>query len=132
MAGGMSEAAARAASMQDDTGLACLAIVARFHGKAAQPAQLAYELGISGPARAEDLLLAARRLELKARLGRIDLTRGRAPLPCILEVREPSTPGEPPAIPGFLVLAALDAHKALLHDPALADQKSPPPSWERS
>jgi hypothetical protein len=58
-----------------DSGLASLAIAARFHGKAAEPAQLAHELGLSGPARAEDLLLAARRLQLKAKLGPLDLER---------------------------------------------------------
>jgi subfamily B ATP-binding cassette protein HlyB/CyaB len=94
-----------------DTGLASLAIAARFCGKAAEPAQLAHELGLSGPARAEDLLLAAKRLQLKAKLGPLDLERaaqGRAPLPCVVELQ--------PA--GFAVLARVENGKALLHDPA--------------
>jgi len=94
-----------------DTGLASLAIAARFHAKAAEPAQLAHELGLSGPARAEDLLLAARRLQLKAKLGPLDLERaaqGKLPLPCIVELQ--------PA--GFAVLARVEGGKALLHDPA--------------
>ena len=93
-----------------DSGLASLAVSARFHGKAAEPQQLAHELGLSGPARAEDLLLAAKRLELKAKLGPLDLeraTKGSVPLPCIVELREA----------GFAVLARIDAEKALLHDP---------------
>ena len=94
-----------------DTGLASLAIAARFHGRAAEPQQLAHELGLTGPAGAEDLLRAARRLELKAKLGPLDLERaalGKLPLPCIVELQPP----------GFGVLARVDGGKALLHDPA--------------
>ena len=43
-----------------DAGLASLAVVARLHGKAADPEQLRHELGITAPARADDLLRAAR------------------------------------------------------------------------
>lgn len=94
-----------------DTGLVSLAICARFHGKAAEPAQLSHELGIGKAARAEDLLLAAKRLELKARLASFDIERaakGQLPLPCIVELQ--------PA--GFAVLARVENGKALLHDPA--------------
>jgi subfamily B ATP-binding cassette protein HlyB/CyaB len=94
-----------------DTGLVSFAICARFHGKAAEPAQLAHELGIGKEASAEELLLAAKRLELKARLGPLDLERaaqGKVPLPCIIELQ--------PA--GFAVLARVENGKALLHDPA--------------
>jgi subfamily B ATP-binding cassette protein HlyB/CyaB len=93
-----------------DSGLACLVVSARFHGKAAEPQQLAHELGLTGPARAEELLLAAKRLDLKAKLGPLDLGRaaqGTVPLPCIVEL-QPS---------GFAVLARVDSGKALLHDP---------------
>ena len=98
-----------------DAGLASLAVVARLHGKAADPEQLRHELGISGFARAEDLLRAAKRLELKARLGTLDaadLARGRVPLPCIVELK-----GETPS---FAVLARVEGGQALLHDPAQA------------
>lgn len=94
-----------------DTGLASLAIVARLHGKAAAPEQLAHELALQGPARGEDLLLAARRIGLKAQLTKIKLDAlalGRAPLPCIIELL-PS---------GFAVLARVEGDRALLHDPA--------------
>ena len=115
-----------ATAPKPDSGLVSLALVARFHGKAAEADQLRHELGLTGAARAEDLLLAAKRLELKAKLGPIDLDRavlGKSPLPCIVEltVMEPGgepQPDAPKALPVFAVLAKLDAEKALLHDPA--------------
>ena len=94
-----------------DSGLACLAIAARFYGRAANPEQVSHELGLSGPCGANDIVRAARRLGLKASLGPIDLDRaaqGKLPLPCILELL--------PA--GFAVLAKIDNGKALLHEPA--------------
>src|SRR3954467_7518048 len=96
-----------------DAGLASLAVVARLHGKALDPEQLRHELGLSAPATAEELLRAARRAELKARLGALDaadLARGRVPLPCIVELQ-----GD---VPAFAVLARVEGGKALLHDPA--------------
>ena len=83
-----------------DSGLACLGVVARIHGKAANPGQLLHELGISGPCRAEDVLRAARRLGFKASMGSVDLARaadGSVPLPCIAELKDE----------GFLVLASV-------------------------
>src|SRR3954468_16275091 len=91
-----------------DAGLASLAVVARLHGKAADPEQLRHELGLSAPARAEDLLRAARRLGLKARLGQIDVARGGAPLPCVVELEGGA----------FAVLARVENGQALLHDPS--------------
>ena len=96
-----------------DTGLASLAVIARFHGKAANPEQIAHQLGLIEPARAGDLLLAARQLELKAKLGRLEpgrIAAGKIPLPCIVEL-QPS---------GFAVLARVEGGNALLHDPAQA------------
>src|SRR5204863_2840869 len=90
-----------------DAGLASLAVVARLHGKAADPEQLRHELGLSAPARGEDLLRAARRLELKARLGVVDLARRGIPLPCVVEMQGGS----------FAVLAKLENGQALIHDP---------------
>ena len=98
-------------SPRHDTGLASLSLVARFHGKAADPEQLRHELGLSGAAGAQDLLLAAKRLQLKAKVGRLDrkrLERGSVPLPCIVELSS-----------GFAVLARVESGKALLHDPAV-------------
>jgi ATP-binding cassette, subfamily B, bacterial HlyB/CyaB len=100
-----------------DTGLTCLALVARFHGKAAEPGQLAHALGLTGAAGADDLLRAASRLELKAKLGPLDLeraARGKLALPCIIELRSTETS------PVFAVLARVEQGKALLHDPGEA------------
>jgi subfamily B ATP-binding cassette protein HlyB/CyaB len=88
-----------------------LAIIARLHGKVAQPEHLVHQLGLTAAARPEDLLLAARQIGLKASLASIDLERaaqGRAPLPCVVELAS----GE------FAVLARAEGQKALLHDPA--------------
>jgi subfamily B ATP-binding cassette protein HlyB/CyaB len=118
-----------------DAGLTCLALVARFHGKAVDPAQLAHDLGLSGAASLEELLLAAKRLSLRASIDVLDVARaasGKTPLPCIVEVRgiesnadarsagvdegEEVLPPEP-ARPTYLVLARIEADKVLLHDP---------------
>ena len=94
-----------------DSGLVCLAIVARFHGRVANPDQLSHALALSASADKEALLRAARRLELKAKLGTLDLRRaakGSVPLPCIVELQSGA----------FAVLARVEGDKALLHDPA--------------
>src|SRR6266540_4324253 len=96
-----------------DTGLASLAVIARFHGKAADPGQIAHQLGLIESATAEDLLRASKQLELKVKLGRLEpgrISAGKVPLPCIVELQ--------PA--GFAVLARVEGGKALLHDPAEA------------
>src|SRR4051812_7657018 len=93
-----------------DTGLLSLAVLARLQGKPAQPEQLRHELGLTGPASADDLLRAAKRLDLKAKKGALDVRRldaGTAPLPCIVER----------SAGGFAVLARYEQGKALIHDP---------------
>src|SRR3954469_15406000 len=93
-----------------DTGLLSLAVLARLQGKPAQPEQLRHELGLTGPASADDLLRAAKRLDLKAKKGALDIRRldaGTAPLPCIVER----------SAGGFAVLARYEQGKALIHDP---------------
>lgn len=52
-----------------DAGLVSLSVVARFHGKAADPEQLRHALALGEPAQTADLLLAAKRLGLKAKIG---------------------------------------------------------------
>ncbi len=102
-----------------DAGLASLAVVARFHGKAADPEQLRHELGLSAPARAEELLLAAKALQLKAKMARVDRARleaGGVPLPCILELAAAGASSH--ADPSFAVLARVERGQALIHDPA--------------
>jgi len=93
-----------------DSGLLSLAVLARLQGKPAQPEQLRHELGLKGPASADDLLRAAKRLDLKAKKGPLDVKRldaGTAPLPCIVERRAG----------GFAVLARFEQGKGLIHDP---------------
>lgn len=92
-----------------DTGLACLIMLARFHNIAAEAAQLAHEFQPDGaPFGKTDILLAAKKLELKAKsvrtdASRLDLTPLLA-LACDLD-------GE------FFIIARIDADKVLIHDP---------------
>jgi len=79
-----------------DSGLASLALIARFHGKAAEPEQLAHELGLSASAGAEELLLAAKRLD---GIGPgTSYAHASSPERCG-SVRENRYPGEVPWIP---------------------------------
>lgn len=89
-----------------DAGLSALAIVARLHGKSLDPEQVRHELAIEGPAKADDLLRAARRNGFKAVLDKLDLRCTRAPLPCLVELKDGA---------GFAVLAKLDGPRALIH-----------------
>jgi len=91
-----------------DAGLACLLLIARFHGVAVDARQLAHELALPGAAGPDDLVRAGRHVGLKSRRTRLPLHRlDTAPLP-LLAVD---------AAGGFFVLARLDADKALIHDP---------------
>ena len=70
-----------------DTGLAALALIAGYYRIAAEPAQMKHELAIVGrDAKAEDLLRAAKRIGLKARVvANIGAARlALAPLPAIV------------------------------------------------
>ena len=58
-----------------DTDLVSLALVMNLHGKTVEPKQLAYELGLRSTARMDELLLDAKRLELKAKLCQLDVWR---------------------------------------------------------
>jgi ATP-binding cassette, subfamily B, bacterial HlyB/CyaB len=68
-----------------DTGLACLIMMARFHGIAADADQLAHEFSPLGkPMGTTDILLAARRLELKAKAVKVQTARlAKTPLPAL-------------------------------------------------
>ena len=134
-----------------DSGLACIALIARIHGKSAEPAQLRHALGLRGPAGTDDLLLAAKHLHLKARCASLDLARvaaGKVALPCIIALRytderggvaeESSARGQ--AQPGsatvraggapesgfaaFALLVRIDATHAIIHEPAAARPRS--------
>jgi ATP-binding cassette, subfamily B, bacterial HlyB/CyaB len=92
-----------------DTGLACLVMLARFHNIAAEPAQLAHEFQPDGALFGKsDILLAAKKLELKAKAVRTDSSRlAQTPLPALAM-----------DIGGtFFIIARVDGEKVLIHDP---------------
>jgi len=92
-----------------DPGLACLSMLARFHGIAVEPAQLAHEFGDGKPFGTTEILLAAKKLGLKAK--QIKTTAERlptTPLPALALGQN----GD------FFILARFDDGQALIHDPA--------------
>lgn len=101
-----------AASTPVDSGLACFVVIARFHGVAVDPAQLAHEYQAEGkPFSAQEVLLAAKALQLKAK--RLSSSVDRLPL-LALPAMAIGTNGE------FFVLARADEQKVLIHDPHTA------------
>ncbi len=84
-------------------------MLARLHGIAADPAQLAHEFKISGTAfSSSEILLAAKHLGLKARKVVVDFARlDRTPLPALGEDKEGR----------FFILARIDQGEALVHYP---------------
>ncbi|MBI4984355.1 MAG: type I secretion system permease/ATPase [Rhodocyclales bacterium] len=94
---------------EPDTGLACLVMLARFHGVAADADQLAHEFRAGGrPCGVAEILLAARSLGLKARRVKTDWIRlPRTPLPAL-------------ALDGTgrgFILARVDDGQVLIQDP---------------
>ncbi|THF65558.1 type I secretion system permease/ATPase [Pseudothauera nasutitermitis] len=98
-----------ASARQPDTGLACLVMLARFHGVAADPDQLAHEYVVDGaPFGVAEILLAAKKLGLQAKRVTTPLERlARTPLPAVALTAEG----------GFVVLARADEDKVLIQDP---------------
>jgi len=92
-----------------DTGLSSLVMLARFHNVAASIEQLAHEFGTPNHMLGQaDLLLAARKLGLKAKAARTSIERlDKTPLPAIAA----DVNG------GYFIIARLDQGKALIHDP---------------
>ncbi|SAI68156.1 cyclolysin secretion ATP-binding protein [Bordetella ansorpii] len=92
-----------------DTGLICLAMLARYHMVAVDPDQLAHEFRVDGaPFGVNEILLAAKKLELRARCASIRPARlGTTPLPAIALDNDG----------GFFILARVDAGKVLIQDP---------------
>lgn len=84
-------------------------MVARFHQIAADPAQLAHEFGMSGTTLGvTELLLAAKKLKLKAKLTRSSLERlEKTPLPAIAQGLDGR----------FFILAKAEGGKFLIQDP---------------
>jgi subfamily B ATP-binding cassette protein HlyB/CyaB len=98
-----------------DTGLTCLAMIARFHATSADPAQLAHEFAEDGkPFDSLQILLAARKLGLKAKRASSSKQRlSSTPLPAIAR----SNDG------GYFILARVDGTdgqaRVLIQDPAI-------------
>ncbi|MCA0277518.1 MAG: type I secretion system permease/ATPase [Proteobacteria bacterium] len=94
-----------------DSGVICLALIAQFLRRPADTEVIRHDLGlVVDRASKQDLVRAAKRLKLKARIAQPSPTRlDRLPLPVIVE----KTDGN------FAVLAALSADKVLLQDPLL-------------
>jgi ATP-binding cassette, subfamily B, bacterial HlyB/CyaB len=92
-------------------GLACLAMLARFHGVAVEPAQLMHEFGNAGQFGVTEILLAAKKLGLKARQVKTSLDRlPHTPLPGLALGRDGDV----------FILAKAEAEQVLIHDPAAA------------
>ncbi|MGA7180531.1 MAG: type I secretion system permease/ATPase [Thiobacillaceae bacterium] len=94
-----------------DSGLNCLVMLARLHGVAADPDQLAHEYRTGGDDFSEtEVLLAAKKLGLRAKAIKTTLIRlDRTPLPAMAM----DTAGQ------FFVLAKVGEEFALIHDPAV-------------
>ncbi|MGC0155355.1 type I secretion system permease/ATPase [Chromobacterium vaccinii] len=97
-----------AVNSQQDHGLLGLVLLAQFHGIAADPEQLSHQFGYSAASFSEtDLLLAARQLELKARIVLQPLDRlGLMALPALALASN----GE------HFIVARCDGNKVLIHD----------------
>lgn len=91
-----------------DTGLASLVMLARFHQVAASAEQLVHEFASGVTFQITELLLAAKKLGLKAKVAKVSLERlDRTPLPAIAQDQSGN----------FFIIARLDQGKALIHDP---------------
>lgn len=92
-----------------DPGLICLVTLARLHGVAADPDQLAHEFRTDGrPFGADEIVLAARALGLRAKRVRARTDRlERTPLPAVAVKADG----------GYLVLARVGQGKVLVQDP---------------
>ena len=92
-----------------DTGLECLAMIARFHGLAADTGRLQHEFSEAGePLGMDELLRAARYLGLKARKRTSEWRRlSTTPLPVLARHKNGR----------FFVIARLGDDRVLVHDP---------------
>jgi len=109
MMGGMEDAAFSQPTPNVDSGLTCLAMLARFHNIAVSPEQLIHEFSPQGhPFGKAEILLASRHLGLKAKSIKTTVERlSNTPLPAIAC-----------AIDGrFFIIARVDHGKTLIHDP---------------
>lgn len=99
-------------------GLTALCLIARLHHVAADPATLSHQLGLeaSQDATVSDLLLAAKRIGLKAKLIKSSAERlTMSPLPALDRIRNAA------GRVNTVVLAQCDGNRVLLQNPAAAD-----------
>jgi len=99
------------ASIPVDSGLACFVMMARYHGIAADPRQLAHEYQVDGqPFGKNEIRLAAKKLDIKAKYVRTNPSRlPHTPLPA-LAIRQDGS---------FFIIARTDSEKVLIHDPEI-------------
>lgn len=92
-----------------DTGLVCLVMMARLHNVAASPEQIQHEYSVDGkPLGRGEILLAARKLQLKAKLIKTKYERLiQTPLPAIACDKDGS----------FFIMGKVDKDKVLIQDP---------------
>ena len=91
-----------------DSGLACLVIVARFHGLPADPDHLTHQRGQTGPFSVQDIVLSAKGLGLKSKAVASDRQRlDKTPLPAIARHQDGH----------FFILAGCSEDKVLIQDP---------------
>src|SRR5579862_4349011 len=91
----------------EDTGLASLVLLIRFHGIAVDAEQLRHRLG-GAPLDLAEMVRCGRSFGLRTRLLTRDWSRlGTMPLPAIIERKDGS----------FVVLGKIIEERALIHDP---------------
>jgi subfamily B ATP-binding cassette protein HlyB/CyaB len=94
---------------EPDTGLICLVMLARFHGVASDPAQLAHQFKAPGePFGNPQILLAAKHLGLRAKAVHTEAARlARTPLPAMAMAPDGH----------YFILARVEGNVALIQDP---------------
>ncbi len=92
-----------------DTGLYCLVLIAQFFKVAADPEQIRHDLGrVEGALTADEILRAAKRLDLRARRSKCKPSRlEKISLPCMAEMNDG----------GYVILGGVSAEKVLIRDP---------------
>jgi len=110
----LASAAIQSPAAKLDSGLSCLVMMARLHGVAADPDQLAHEFAAGHEFGVADILLAAKRLELQAKAVKIDAVRlATTPLPAIGVGKDAS------GCTSFFILARADGDQVLVQNPAV-------------
>ena len=95
-----------------DSGLACLVIMARFHGLPVDPDQLRHEFGEGGLFGVADILLASNKLGVRAKSVSVSMSRlATTPLPAIAKARTDD------GAVRFFILARIEDGRVLIQDP---------------